>query len=299
MKRLLSIENKENIRRLYADNPVFCTIEETFIGCQQEMHDLRFSCEEIFVNCFNEFDNIVQHTDSCKPQLLWQRLRNSIDEHLAQEGRTFDSRQLDTVTSYIAYCVVMCLVSSGDPRLHDLATELMTSIAQKGDCTKISRMLMSHLHDGFAQYIQHYVEKKTFISQLIDNPKAKTDPDSPLIKPADRTKMLDRARQRLKFMQGAAKQGDERSIMTPADHNTMMEAVEFLINNNTVKKQERKLRPRLPVATLRYSFYQIWKEDKHIVERQQWVEFLKETFQQFEDTSLDTIAKKFSEKPQG
>lgn len=76
----------------------------------------------------------------------------------------------------------------------------------------------------------------------------------------------------------------------------MMEAVEYLIENNVVKKQETKIRTSLPAAHLRYTFFLVFKNEGRCITRDLWVEFLGETFQQMQANKA-SLSKHFSDKP--
>ena len=89
---------------------------------------------------------------------------------------------------------------------------------------------------------------------------------------------------------------DNTLIMSAGDHSKMMEAVEYLIENNVVKKQETKIRTSLPIAHLRYTFFLVFKNEGRCITRDLWVEFLGETFQQMQANKA-SLSKHFSDKP--
>ena len=84
--------------------------------------------------------------------------------------------------------------------------------------------------------------------------------------------------------------------MTSSNFNTMIEAVEYLIENDVVKKQDSKLHTNLPVAHLRYTFYLVYKNEGKCVDRDKWLDFLGETFSQMQDNKA-SLSKHFSDKP--
>ena len=88
----------------------------------------------------------------------------------------------------------------------------------------------------------------------------------------------------------------ETLIMTSSNFNTMIEAVEYLLENDVVKKQETKIRTNMKVAHLRYTFYLIFKNEGKCVGRQLWLDFLGETFSQMQDNK-DSLSKHFADKP--
>ena len=90
----------------------------------------------------------------------------------------------------------------------------------------------------------------------------------------------------------------ETLIMTSSNFNTMIEAVEYLIENDVVKKQESKLHTNLPIAHLRYTFYLVYKNEGKCVDRDKWLDFLGETFSQMQDNKA-SLSKHFSDKPTG
>ena len=90
----------------------------------------------------------------------------------------------------------------------------------------------------------------------------------------------------------------ETLIMTTSNFNTMIEAVEYLIENDVVKKQESKIRTNLEIAHLRYTFYLVYKNEGKCVGRQLWLDFLGETFAQMQNNK-DSLSKHFADKPVG
>ena len=90
----------------------------------------------------------------------------------------------------------------------------------------------------------------------------------------------------------------ETLIMTQSNFNKMTEAVEYLIENNVVKKQDSKIQTYLPVAHLRYTFYLVYKNEGKCIKRELWLEFLGETFSQMQDNQA-SLSKHFSDMPDG
>ena len=88
----------------------------------------------------------------------------------------------------------------------------------------------------------------------------------------------------------------ETLIMTASNFNTMIEAAEYLIENDVVKKLESKLHTNLKISHLRYTFYLVFVNEGKCVGRNKWLEFLGETFSQMQDNKA-SLSNHFSDKP--
>lgn len=84
--------------------------------------------------------------------------------------------------------------------------------------------------------------------------------------------------------------------MTTSHFNTMIEAVEYLIENDVVKKQELKVHTNLKISHLRYTFYLVYLNEGKCIGRDKWLEFLGETFSQMLHNK-DSLYNHFSDKP--
>ena len=66
MTRLLSLENKRSIRDTFRENAVFRIINAAYKEQERQMSTLRFSPEEIWVNCFYGLDMILKNRETAE-----------------------------------------------------------------------------------------------------------------------------------------------------------------------------------------------------------------------------------------
>ena len=72
--------------------------------------------------------------------------------------------------------------------------------------------------------------------------------------------------------------------------------------NGVVPRVESRLSANIPITHIRYTFYLIKKENepgRSSDKTELYANFLKTVFVEFKDTALDTIIKKFAERPNG
>lgn len=297
MKRLLTKENKRSIKSAYRSNAVFRVIDAAFKDQETQMSTLRFSPEEIWANCFYGFDQILKSRDRIEDvtERMWDDTFCELRDDAEEAGRTFATPELYTATSCIIYSIIACLMASDEWELIKPTESLMSQIAKHSDLDTIILPFDKHIDDGFITYINEYIAVGKFISEKLDNPKSCVDPIRPLATPKDRTKAKEEIRRRLEFMKGVLRDG-ETLIMAQADYNKMIEAAEYLIENNVVRKQDTKIRTHLPIAHLRYTFYLVYKNEGRCVKRDLWLEFLSETFSQMRDNQA-SLSKHFADRP--
>lgn len=63
MKRLLTKENKRSIKEAFKVNAVFRVINAAYKEQETRMETLKFSPEEIWVNCFIGFDKMLKNRE--------------------------------------------------------------------------------------------------------------------------------------------------------------------------------------------------------------------------------------------
>ena len=297
MKRLLTKENKRSIKSAYRSNAVFRVIDAAYKDQETQMSTLRFSPEEIWANCFYGFDQILKSRDRIEDitERMWDDTFCELRDDAEEAGRTFATSELYTATSCIIYSIIACLMASDEWELIKPTESLIGQIARHSDLDTVALPFDRLVDASFIAYIKEYIAVGKFISEKLDNPKSCVDPIRPLAPPKDRTKAKEGVRKRLEFMNGVLSDG-ETLIMTKSDYNKMIEAVEYLIENNVVKKQDIKIRTHLPVAHLRYTFYLVYKNEGKCVKRYLWLEFLSETFSQMKDNRA-SLSKHFADRP--
>lgn len=299
MKRLLTKENKRSIKEAFKGNAVFRVIDAAYKEQETQMETFRFSPEEIWVNCFIGFDKMLKSREEIGEMTnrMWDDTFCELRDDAQEISRSFDKGELETATSCIIYSIIACMTASDDWELIRHTESLTRQIAEHSNLLAITQLFDRNIENDFVEYIQKYITTGKYISERIESPKSHVDPINPIGGRKDRTKAKTGARKRLEFMKGFLPDG-ETQIMSAKDYNNMIEAVEYLIENNVVKKHESKIQTYLPIGHLRYTFYLIYKNEGKCVSRQLWLDFLGETFSQMQD-NRDSLYNHFSEKPNG
>ena len=297
VRRLLMTESKRSIKEAFKGNPVFRTIDSAYKEQETLMATLRFSPEEIWVNCFIGFDQILKNHDdigeiTCR---MWHNTFCELRDDAQEASRAFQKEELETATSCIIYSIIACMMASNDWEMIKHTETLMFQIAEHSELESIVTPFEKNIESNFAGYIQRYISAGKYISDRLESPKDNIDPINPVGTPQERTKAKNGVKKRLEFMKGCLPES-ETLIMTTSNYNTMIEAVEYLIENDVVKKQESKIHTNMKVAHLRYTFYLIFKNEGKCVGRQLWLDFLGETFSQMQDNK-DSLSKHFADKP--
>ena len=299
MKRLLTKENKRGIKNAYKNNAVFRVIDAAYKDQETQMNTLRFSPEEIWANCFYGYDQILKNIGNIEDvtKRMWNDTFCELRDDAEEAGRRFETEELETATSCIIYSIVACMMASEEWEQIQYTESLMSQIADHSDLDSIILPFDRHIDTTFIEYIRAYLGASKFISEKLENPQSYVDPINPLATPKDRLDAKAGVKKRLEFMKGVLADG-ETPIMTSTDYNKMIEAAEYLIENNVVKKQDSKILTYLPVAHLRYTFYLVYKNEGKCIKRDLWLEFLGETFSQMQNNKT-SLSNHFSEKPDG
>ena len=299
VRRLLTPESKRSIKEKFKGNAVFRTIDAAYKEQETQMATLRFSPEEIWVNCFIGFDQILKDPENIDQttRRMWNDTFCELRDEATEASRAFQKEELEVATSCIVYSIIACMTASDDWRIIRHTEILMSQIAEHSELQSVVTLFDSNIEDDFAIYIQRYISTGKYMSDRLGNPKEYTDPINPVISPQERIKVKVGVRKRLEFMKGALPDS-ETPIMTTRDFNAMMEAVEYLIENDVVKKQESKISTAMPVAHLRYTFYLVYKNEGKSIPRQLWLDFLGESFSQMQNNK-DSLSKHFADKPSG
>ena len=297
MKRLLTTASKRSIKDAFKGNAVFRTIDAAYKEQETQMATLRFSPEEIWVNCFIGFDQILKNRDDIGEvtRRMWYETFCELRDDAQEASRAFQKEELETATSCIVYSIIACMTASDDWEIIQHTETLMFQIAEHSELDTIATPFDNNTESNFAGYIQKYISAGKFISDGLESPKKYIDPINPVGTPQERTKAKEGVKKRLAFMKGYLPDS-EMLIMTSSNFDTMIEAVEYLIENDVVKKQESKLHTNLRIAHLRYTFYLVYKNEGKCVDRQLWLDFLGETFIQMQDNK-DSLSKHFADKP--
>ena len=299
VRRLLTTESKRNIKEAFKADPVFRTIDAAYKAQETRMKTLRFSPEEIWVNCFTGFDQILKNRDEIDEIVnrMWYDTYCELRDEALEASREFNDEELERATSCIIYSIIACMIASGDWQILQHTETLMTQIAEHSELQSVAMPFDGNIEGNFAGYVQRYISTGNYLSDRLGNPNEYTDPINPVISPQERIKVKVGVRKRLEFMKGALPDS-ETPIMTTRDFNAMMEAVEYLIENDVVKKQESKISTAMPVAHLRYTFYLVYKNEGKSIPRQLWLDFLGESFSQMQNNK-DSLSKHFADKPSG
>ena len=297
MKRLLTTESKRNIKEAFKINPVFRTINAAYKEQETQMTTLRFSPEEIFVNSFIGFDLILKNRNDIGDVTfrMWHDIFCELRDDAKETSREYEEDELKTATSCIVYSIISCILASGDMEMIKYTDLLLAQISMQSDLPTISLLFIRNIENNFVSYIQKYISMEKYISDSLNSPKCYTDPINPIYTPQERIKIKNGVKKRLEFMKGCLP-NSETLIMTSSNFNTMIEAVEYLIENDIVKKQESKLHTNLKISHLRYTFYLVFSNEGKGIGRDKWLEFLSETFAQMQNNK-DSLYNHFYDKP--
>ena len=198
---------------------------------------------------------------------MWHDIFCELRDDAKEASREFEENELKTATSCILYSIISCMLASGDMEMIKYTDLLSAQISMQSNLPTICLPFINHIEDNFLSYIQRYISTGKYISNKLVSPKSYADPINPIYTPQERIKAKVGVLKRLEFMKGYLPDS-ETLIMTSSNFNTMIEAAEFLIENDVVKKQETKL------------------------------EFLGETFAQMQDNKA-SIKNHFSDIPKG
>lgn len=300
MRMLLTAENKRGIRDAYGDNVTYQSVRAAYKPLETEMRTLGFSPEEIWANSMAVFDRMLR-LDADKvgdmAQGLWDDLYCDLRDEARCVGRAFGDDELACATSCVVYVVVCYMTASGDYSLMRHARTLTMQIDSHTGLAPIEQPMMENIRDGFGRYIVEYIRGRKRISSTFGSPQEYADPVRPLLKEKDRLEVKAQVRRRLAFMNGMLTDGSAR-IMAGADFDRMMEAVDYLIENNVVRRQDEKIHTNMPVAHLRYTFFLVFSNEGKPIGRRLWLEFLTESFAQMQN-GKPSLAKHFSDRPNG
>lgn len=297
MNMFLKTKNKRSIRDAFKENITYQTVKGAYKQLETEMQKLCFSPEEIWVNSFIVFDEMLKEAEEIEnmTQSLWSDIFCELRDEANDTNRDFEKVELENATSCIVYVVISYMMASDDFCMIRYIESLMQQISEHSDLVSIEKPFMDNIKGGFCQYIKEYIKKRKYISDTFDSPQSYADPIKPLLKPADRQEAKNKIAKRLAFMKGVLPNKD-RLIMSDSDFNQMLEAVNYLIENNVVKKFDSKINTNLSVAHLRYTFYLVYKFDCKFIDRQLWIDFLVETFAKMK-SGKDSLSNHFSDKP--
>lgn len=299
MKRFLTTQTKRDVKEAFKGNALFQVINAAYKQQEVEMETLRFSPEEIWVNSFMCFDKLLQNRDEMEVFVrnMWYDTFCELRDDAKDCDRQFEKEELETATSCIIYAVIACLMASDDWTMMRHTESLMQQIAKHSDLDTIIQPFDDHIGDNFIGYIQQYIQKGDYISRNLINPKQFADPINPVMSTKDRTKVKQEVKKRLEFMKGVMPNG-EKPILSDSDFNKMIEAVEYLIENNVAKKQDHRIFTPMSVADLRYTVYLVYKNEGKCIRKDLWLDFLQETFEKMKN-NRESVSKHFSEKPAG
>ena len=298
MKRLLKKTEKEDIKNKFKDDVVFRAIDKAYKELEVEMKTFRFSTIEIWRNCFIGFDSIL-HPDYDFDDInqMWNDIFCELRDEAEECDRKYETEELKTATSCIVYSVVACLMASNDYKLIKHIESLHNQISENSvfnDITLPLNRVIEYDYDMIS-YIKSYIKNKKYLSNTFNNPLDKIKPPKQKLDQKSRDKLMSEIEKIVHFMSGVNKE-NVPIIYSKADFDKMIEAIKYLVTNNIVKKQDKKIRTNIPATHLRYTFYLVYKIKNNPIDRDTWIEFLTETFEQLKD-SKGFINKHFSDKP--
>lgn len=307
MKRLLTTEIRKSYRQRYASDPLLTVVDKAYKGMEREMDSLRFSPEEIWLNCFCELDRLAMRPEGAlkKAGTLWDSLFCDLRGEAEETDRRFVREELETATSCILYVLAVCLMATDLPELKACVPTLFAQISAHSDFHAISSPLAATLCGGvkagtecreIMENVQTYLRRKRYISLELENAEDRDSNILPKVSRLNRSEAAGRVKKRLAFMSGATKK-EKIPIMKAEDFRRMMEAVEYLIDNGSVQRLEAGIPTRMPLNHLRYTFYLVWEKDARFIARNLWIDFLTATFSQFQNQTADSLYRSFSKKP--
>ena len=309
MKRLLKKTEKEDIKNKFKDDVVFRAIDKAYKELEVEMKTFRFSTIEIWRNCFIGFDSIL-HPDYDFDDInqMWNNIFCELRDEADECDRKYEIEELKTATSCIVYSVVVCLMASNEYKLMKHCESLQNQISENSvfnDITLPLNRVIEYDYDMIS-YIQSYIENKKYLSNTFNNPldsnishlfeyNTQNSDVYALYQNFQIQQYNILIEKKVHFMSGVNKE-TELIMYSKADFDKMIEAIKYLVTNNIVKKQDKKIRTNIPATHLRYTFYLVYKIKNNPIDRDTWIEFLTETFEQLKD-SKGFINKHFSDKP--
>ncbi len=297
MMRLLTTTNKQSIKEAFKGNVTYQTVKAAYKQLETKMRTLCFSPEEIWMNSIIIFDKLLKHSDQTNSMVptLWDDTFCDLRDEARDTNRDYNTEELENATSCILYVVISYMIASNDFGMVRYVETLARQIYGHSDFESIDTPLKTNIESGFCQYIKEYIKKHKFISDTFDSPQNYADPIKPPLSVKDKLEAKNGIRKRLAFMKGAMPNQDTL-IMSDCDFNKMIEAVDYLIENNVVRKLGNKIDTNLSVAHLRYTFYLVYKNEGKCVDRQLWLDFLVETFSKMKN-GKDSLSKHFADKP--
>ena len=111
---------------------------------------------------------------------------------------------------------------------------------------------------------------------------------------------ISNAYKHINFISGENNNG--MKIMSEQNFAKLQEYIQYFYMNGVVPRVESRLSANIPITHIRYTFYLIKKENepgRSSDKTELYANFLKTVFVEFKDTALDTIIKKFAERPNG
>lgn len=300
-QRLLKPIEKETLRTEFANNPIYQLVRKSYKSFEREMSSLKFSPEDVFLNCFIQLDTILKQEncprDYCAQ--MWEDLYTELRDCAEEENRQYQENELSLAVSCTLYSLAACLDQLNIKNKSFLAYSLIAQIeAAPGQDIhkKVGLPLLENVEDLLNlmnEYLRLYCMEKKYISDQYEQQKRLSEPIKRIMTARQRNQLKYKLHERLAFLKGVGHENVK--IMQDSDFNRMIEAVDYLVENNVVKQVESKIAFHIPFGHLRYTFYLCWKEDEQI-DRRLWCSFIVETFSGIE-ADQDTIYKKFSDKP--
>lgn len=302
--QLLKTEAKQEFRSVHSDDALFRMFKTVFKPFETRMTELHVSPEEVMLcsfGCFDELRRMEAERRDAFADELYDEVLCSMREEAEECCRNCSDADLHTATCAVLCGLVILLNASEQYELARLNMFVVNSVTEKGDelfglFNEGYYKAMDNDHDAdYVAAVRQIVADGIFPSDTDQTKKVRKVQSRPLVKKQDKRDAYKAAERQLAFMKGIYEKKDVK-IMADGDFTAMMEAVSYIIENNSLKILPHKIRTSLPNSHLRYAFYNVFREVK-FVDRSMWIEFLKNTFSQFDGISAESLTKHFSDKP--
>lgn len=166
MKKLLTTENKRNVREKYKNNPIYRTINEAYKDKEASMKVLRFSTEEIFINCKYKIDELLkQHNEAADIiENFWNDIYCDLRDEANDEGRKYEETELETATSCIVYSVIVCIIAMNIYEITRYTDKLIHQISEHSVIDDIAIPLFNSIDESFINALNQYVSQGQYLN---------------------------------------------------------------------------------------------------------------------------------------
>lgn len=302
--QLLKTEAKQEFRSVHSDDALFRMFKTVFKPFETRMTELHVSPEEVMLcsfGCFDELRKMDAERRDAFADELYDEVLCSMREEAEECCRNCSDADLHTATCAVLCGLAILLNASGQYELARLSMFAVKSVTEKNDelfglfYAGYSKAMDNDPDADYVAAVRQIVTDGIFPSDTDTTKKGRKVQSRPLIKKQDKRFAYKAAEELLTFMKGVDEKTNVK-IMADSDFTAMMEAVSYIIENNSLKILPHKIHTSLTNNHLRYAFYKVFLE-VNFVDRGIWIEFLKNTFTQFNAISAQSLSKHFSAKP--